>query len=142
MNRAVHTISLFFAAGCLGGLINSLVVWGFGTAGITQALGVSIAPALNPAWLYPRIVWGGLWGFTFLLPLVKGRLLTKGLVLSLGPTLVQLLIVFPFKADKGMLGLDLGLLTPLFVLVFNAVWGLAAAIWIKAAGSSARARML
>ena len=43
-----------FAAGCLGGLINSLAVWLFGDLGIPRALDVSIAPALTPHWLYPR----------------------------------------------------------------------------------------
>jgi hypothetical protein len=35
--------------------------------------------------------------------------------------------VFPLKADKGVMGLDLGVFTPLFVIFFNAVWGLVAA---------------
>jgi hypothetical protein len=53
--------------------------------------------------------------------------ISQGLLLSLGPTLVQLFIVFPLKADKGVMGLDLGVFTPLFVIFFNAVWGLVAA---------------
>ena len=35
------------------------------------------------------------------------------------------------KANKGLMGFDPGLLTPLFVLVFNAIWGLGAAVWIE-----------
>jgi hypothetical protein len=31
--------------------------------------------------------------------------------------------------------MDLGTLTPLFVLVFNAFWGVSAALWIKNARS-------
>jgi hypothetical protein len=53
--------------------------------------------------------------------------ISQGLLLSLGPTLVQLFIVFPLKADKGVMGLDLGVFTPLVVIFFNAVWGLVAA---------------
>ena len=34
--------------------------------GVTALFGVAIAPTLTPTWLYPRIVWGGLWGFLFL----------------------------------------------------------------------------
>jgi len=30
-----------------------------------------------------------------------------------------------------LLGLDLGTLTPLFVLFFNAIWGLTAALWLR-----------
>jgi hypothetical protein len=29
---------------------------------------VAIAPALKLSWLYPRIVWGGLWGLVFVFP--------------------------------------------------------------------------
>jgi len=64
---------IVFAAGCLGGLANSLAVGSFGEFGITHMADVSIAPALTPAWLYPRIVWGGLWGFLFLLPMLTGK---------------------------------------------------------------------
>ena len=127
----MNKILVFFAAGCLGGLVNSLTVWLFGNFGITSSLNVAISPSLTPNWLYPRIVWGGLWGLLFFLPLFKSNLLLKSTVLSLFPTAVQLFIVFPFKAHKGMAGLELGLYTPLFVLFFNWVWGVVTAITIK-----------
>jgi hypothetical protein len=131
MNNLAKKLSLVFAAGSLGGLLNSLAVWIFGVIGITSALGVKIAPSLSASWLYPRLVWGGIWGLLFLLPLMQKRYLYRGLIFSLGPTVVQLFIVFPIKASKGIMGLDLGLLTPLLVFVFNAIWGLAAAIWLR-----------
>ena len=131
MNNLAKKLSLVFAAGCLGGLLNSLAVWIFGVIGITSALGVKIAPPLSAPWLYPRLVWGGIWGLIFLLPLMQKRFLYRGLIFSLGPTIVQLFIVFPVKASKGIMGFDLGLLTPLFVFVFNAIWGLTAAIWLR-----------
>ena len=134
MSNLARKTSLVFAAGCLGGLINSLAVWIFGEFGISSALGVSIAPKLTPVWLYPRLVWGGIWGVLFLLPLMRTSIFARGLIYSIGPTLVQLLFVFPMKANKGMLGLDLGLLTPLLVVVFNAIWGWTAAIWLKSTG--------
>jgi len=134
MSNLARKTSLVFAAGCLGGLINSLAVWIFGELGITSALGVNLAPQLSPAWLYPRLVWGGIWGVLFLLPLMQTSIFARGLIYSIGPTLVQLFVVFPMKANKGMLGLDLGLLTPVFVVVFNAIWGWAAAIWLKSVG--------
>jgi hypothetical protein len=131
MNNIAKKLSLVFAAGCLGGLLNSLAVWIFGVIGITPALGVKIAPSLSALWLYPRLVWGGIWGLLFLLPLMQKRFLYRGLIYSLGPTIVQLFIVFPMKAGQGVMGFDLGLLTPLFVFVFNAIWGLTAAIWLR-----------
>ena len=131
MKGLAKKCSLFFAAGALGGLSNGLAVWIFGTLGITAAFGVKIAPAWTPAWLYPRLVWGGIWGALFLLPIMNRSYLLRGLLYSLGPTLVQLLIVFPAKTAAGPLGLGLGALTPLFVLIFNAVWGITASYWLK-----------
>jgi hypothetical protein len=131
MTNIFRTLSLVFAAGCVGAVANSLAVWLFGDLGINAALGVKIAPKLTPAWLYPRIVWGGIWGALFLLPILRNSFITRGLLYSLGPSLVMLFIVFPMKAKKGMLGLDLGNLTPVLVLFFNAIWGVAAALWLR-----------
>jgi|SRR6056297_2237503 len=128
--NSVKKISLVFSAGCLGGFLNSIVVWLFGRVGISEALGVSITPAMTPPWLYPRIVWGGLWGILFLLPILKGHPWWKGFVLSLGPTFIQLFIIFPIKAQKGLMGMDLGTMTPLIVVFFNAVWGITAIYWL------------
>jgi hypothetical protein len=131
MANLARKISIVFGAGCLGGLANSLGIWVCGFYGITAAFGVKIAPQLSAPWLYPRIVWGGIWGLLFLLPLWQKRFLIRGLIFSLGPTLVQLFIVFPMQANKGVMGLDLGSLTPVAVIVFNAIWGLTAAIWLR-----------
>lgn len=133
MNKNLVRLSVVFSGGALGALANSISVWLFGALGIAGALGVSIAPGLTPGWLYPRVVWGGLWGFLFLVPLWKQKPLVQGLIYSLGPTLVQLLIVFPVKAGKGLFGLELGILTPAFVVFYNAVWGVVAAFWINRA---------
>jgi hypothetical protein len=130
VDLTMRNLSLVFVAGCWGGLLNGLAVWLSGALGIAPALGVKIAPALTAAFLYPRLVWGGLWGFLFLLPLGRRSFPTKGLFFSLVPTLVQLFLVFP-RAHKGTMGLDLGYLTPLLVVFYNAVWGLGAGLWLK-----------
>ena len=131
INLSVKTLSLTFAAGLLGGLINSLALWLFGAAGINKLIGVALAPKLTLAWLYPRLVWGGLWGWLFFLPVPRLAYPSRGLVYSLGPSLVQLFIIFPLMAQKGVGGVELGYLTPLCVLFFNAVWGLVTALWLK-----------
>jgi len=122
---------ILFAAGCLGALASSVVVWLFGDLGITKSLGVSISPALTASWLYPRIVWGGIWGLIFFLPLLNSKPLAKGTILSLFPTIVQLFIIFPYKANKGIAGIELGVFTPVFVFVFNWVWGVVTSLIIK-----------
>jgi hypothetical protein len=133
---SVKEVSLTFGAGVLGGLANSLTVWLFGALGLSQLLGVALAPQLTPAWLYPRLVWGGLWGWLFLLRFPRLAYLSRGLVFSLGPSLVQIFLIFPLKAQKGVGGIELGYLTPLLVLFFNAVWGLMTALWLRWSRSS------
>lgn len=123
----MRKILICFAAGCFGALANSIVVWMSGDLGFTGKLGVSIAPSLTPTWLYPRIVWGGIWGLLFMLPMLRSKPVLKGSILSLFPTGVQLFFIFPLKAHKGIAGLELGLLTPLMVLFFNWIWGVVTA---------------
>ncbi len=134
MKKLAKRLTVIFAAGCLGGLANSLTVWLFGAYGVTKTLGVRIAPDLSPIWLYPRLVWGGIWGLLFLLPVFRSSVLKRGLLLSLGPTIIQLFVVFPYNADQGMMGMGLGALTPLLVFVFNAIWGITVAIWLRFVG--------
>ena len=121
MKNVILALSLAYAAGSVGGLMNSLAVWLLGFVGITTALGVNIAPPLSAAWLYPRIVWGGLWGFLFLIPLFGNSPLLRGVIYSLGPILVQLFIVFPIQDGKGVMGLDSGF-AHAFAGVFLPMW--------------------
>ncbi|MGQ9748420.1 hypothetical protein [Desulfosoma sp.] len=134
MRSALQRLSAVFAGGCLGALVNSWLAWYASQAGVPQKLDVAMAPVWSKAFVYPRIVWGGLWGFLFLLPLLRGGFLvgvfSRGILWSLGPTAAQLLYFYPFVFHKGWLGLGLGSLTPLFVFAYNAVWGLCAAWWI------------
>jgi len=58
-------------------------------------------------------------GLLFILPMLQSKPLLKGSVLSLFPTIVQLLMISPYQIRYGIAGLELGLLTPLSVLFFN-----------------------
>lgn len=131
MKLSLQNISLAFTAGCLGGLANAVVVWLFGALGLTGTLGVQLAPAFTLPWLYQKLVWGGLWGWLFLLPRPGLTYPRRGLLFSLGPSLVALLVVLPYQAHKGVLGLQLGYLTPVLVLFYNAVWGVIAGWWLE-----------
>lgn len=133
MKKTVDQLSFTFAAGAFGALVSSFALWFLGAYGFTAWLGVRMAPAWTAAWLYPRIVRGGIWGFLFLLPFARSKTLFRAFIFSLAPSLFQLLVVFP-NAGRGIAGLELGLLTPFFVVVINAVWGFAAAFWLRAAG--------
>jgi hypothetical protein len=132
MKLSLQNLSLVFVAGALGGLVNSVLVWWLGAVGFTGALGVKIAPQLTAPWLYQRLVWGGIWGCLFLVPLGSRSFPARGLWYSLGPTLATYFLVFPLQAHKGVLGLQLGSLTPAVVLFYNAVWGVVAGWWLSA----------
>jgi hypothetical protein len=128
----LRSLSIALAAGAAGGLVNSAAVWAAGHWGLTARAHVRLAPAFTPGWLYPRLVWGALWGLLLLLPILERRFFLRALVLSLAPTLAQLFWFFP-RTPAGTLGLGLGMLTPLFVFAFNLLWALVALGWFRAA---------
>ncbi len=134
MKNTLRRASLYFSAGCIGGLANSLSVWLSGISGFTGLLGVTLMVYLTPSMLYQRMIWGGLWGLLFFLPLKFRSAFYRGVLLSIFPTLVQLFIVFPLKAGKGIAGLELGLMTPVLVFLFNAIWGITASWYRKYIG--------
>jgi len=116
-----------FAAGALGGLASSLFLWMLGNWGITAMLNVKLAPELSAAWLYPRLVWGGLWGLVYFfsvgVPRARRQWVRKGLYASLLPSAYMLFMVFPYDLGKGLAGMSLGTLTPLVVVATNLVGG-------------------
>src|SRR5690606_30280454 len=118
-------------AGCFGGLVYCVVMWLFSRYGITQSLGVSLYGSISPQWMYPRIVWGGMWGLLFLLPMLTSTVFARSFFISLIPTLVHLFIIYPFYTGKGVAGLQLGLLTPVLVWFFFWVWALITAIILR-----------
>ena len=131
MGSVARRLTLLFSAGCFGGLVNSMALWLLGKYEVTANAGIDIEPALTPSWLYPRLVWGGVWGFLFFLPFWRSSYFLRGVMLSLGPTLVQLFVVFPIKTHDGWLGMKLGYLTPLLVFVLNALWGVSTVLWLR-----------
>jgi hypothetical protein len=138
MDRLIRQSSIVFTGGLLGALVNSWLVWYLGRQGVPGHLGIAIAPAWSKMFIYSRLVWGGLWGLLFLLPIWRSGfwvgVFSRGLFFSLGPSLFQLLYVFPVLHHRAVLGLDLGSLTPLYVVLMNAVWGVSAALWVHSAG--------
>jgi hypothetical protein len=125
-------LSIVFSAGALGGLLNALLFWLFGLAGITALVGIAAPVKWDPQHLYWGVTWGGIWGVLFLLPALRGSVMLRGALFGLPPTLVAWFIVFPLRG-MGLLGLKVGLLMPLLAIVLNTVWGIGAAIWMRRA---------
>lgn len=122
-----------FAAGCLGALVQIVAMNLAVHYGFTHHLGVQFGASFSPQWMYPQIVWGGLWGFVFLLPIFAGSIVVRSFLLCLIPALVQLFIIFPFYEGKGFAGISRGILMPCVVLFFWWVWALATSITLKLA---------
>jgi hypothetical protein len=125
------TLLCLFAAGGLGGLVNSLVVWSLGALGITPATGCSMVPELTLEWLLRRIFASAIWGLIFLVPVFENSPVKKGLLLSIVPWLSSVLIVFPLRMNFGLFGLGLGLGTPVWTYFFAAVWGVTGTVFIS-----------
>lgn len=128
MPRNSSLLAVCFVAGLLGGLGNSLFVWACGEWGVTAFMGVKISPSLKLVWLYPRLIWGGIWGlgffFTIAAPRFRRHWVRKGIWFSLLPSAVTLFYLLPYQQHQGLAGFELGMLTPLFVVIANLVWGI------------------
>lgn len=120
-----------FGAGALGALAMCLTMWLFTNFGITQELGVALKGSLNQHWMYPKIVWGGLWGLLFALNFIKGGIFSRSLVIALIPTLIHLFVFYPYYENAGVAGMKLGFLTPFLTFFFYWVWSLVTAISLR-----------
>jgi hypothetical protein len=116
-----------YAAGALAALLTSIVLWIAVRAKLGALCDVELGKlfpgGLDPSWLGGRVLEGSLFALAW--PLARGRGLTPvraGLLVSLLPSLRELFLRLP-NAGYGMLGVQLGALTPVVVLAANALWG-------------------
>ena len=128
MPKSSALFAVCYVAGLLGALGSSLFLWGAGEWNLIGLIGVNVAPRLSQAWIYPRLIVGGLWGlgyfFTVGTPRQRSRWVRKGLWFSLLPSAFQLFYLYPYVEQQGLAGFDLGMLTPLLIVFSNLVWGL------------------
>ncbi len=130
VRELLRRISIVFTAGCVGALLSSLLEWALGYAGITQMFKIDIMPVLSLGWLFPRLVWGGIWGLMFLLPFFGKLYFFRALFYSIPPSLAMLFVVYPLEGS-GMFGVKLGSFTPCLVVLSNLVWAICAVTWLK-----------
>ncbi len=131
----VRRLAMAYFAGAVGALIASFVLWLLAGAKVSEEA-MTLVPGLSWSWIERRLLWGSLFGMGY--PLVRRRGFTpvrSGLVLSLLPSIVELVLLMPLH-NQGFLGLSLGGMTPLFVLSTNALWGWALARIMISAGHS------
>jgi hypothetical protein len=90
MEKTGKRMTILFGAGVLGALAKGFVTWILATLGIPVGIWALMSSAYSPGWAYYGLVWGGLWGFLFFIPVLKRRHIDKGVLLSLVPTIIQL----------------------------------------------------
>lgn len=129
--KTIKIVFFVFVAGGLGGLTNSLAVWSLSTLGVTPRLGFGMTPELTPEWLLRRVFASTLWGVIFLIPIHENAPIKKGAVLSILPWLSSALIVFPMRMDVGFFGLGFGIGTPIWTLIFAAIWGITGTLFLS-----------
>jgi len=130
MKNTAKTLLYLFVAGALGGLTSGILVWTLGALGITPALGFNMVPDLTPNWISRRMFASGIWGIIFLIPLFQNSALKKGATLGVLPWLSSILVVFPYKMNVGFFGLEMGMGTPLWTLLFGIVWGVTGTLFL------------
>ena len=113
------------------GLATTLAIWAVSQTGIFVLLGTPLVFTLSSGWIYQRMVWGGLWGLLFAIPLFgQWSQKKRGLLFSAAPAFASLVFFLPFKDNQGMLGLELGPMMPVLVILFSVLWGYLAGFWL------------
>ncbi|MFH0965359.1 MAG: hypothetical protein V2A58_15270 [Planctomycetota bacterium] len=134
MKAFLKKASLAFASGCFAAIALTFVVWGLRKLAFSASAAGKFAAVFPALGVYRRVVWGGIWGFLFVLPALRGSILLRGVLFGLAPAVVHLFYVLPYRLDKGMLGLEMGQLTPIFVIVMGLAWGVLCALWLAGTG--------
>jgi hypothetical protein len=97
-------------------------------AGVSDWIGIGMKPEFAAPWVYKRMIWGGIWMLLLLLPVWKRRTVARGMLFSLAPSAMMLLVVFP-SMGKGLFGLGFGMMMPVVVVVLNFIYGIFASWW-------------
>ncbi|MBE0621060.1 MAG: hypothetical protein IH605_10740 [Burkholderiales bacterium] len=130
--------SLAFTAGALGAIANRIALWLLGLLAVIPPTRIAF-PLPEPVklWFYSAIVWGGLWGFLFLIPW-RASWWLRGIVLGFGPSLGVWLVIYPYVAHVGFFGASRGVMALVIpFLVNNIVWGMFASWWYEFTGARA-----
>ena len=126
-----NKLSLGFAAGAFGTVVWFILFVLMGKLGIGAALGLKMSPPPNMLiLLYKQLVWGGIYGFLLILPVLERKWLVRGILLGVLATLVGWFYFIPARGGQTM-GLNFGIAFPFISITLNSIWGAAAAWWYK-----------
>ena len=132
--KSIRNMSLAFTGGAVGAFVDSFNIWAMGKIGISDFIGITMKPEFTPPWVYQRMIWGGIWMFLLLSPVLKNRIYLRGMLFSLAPSAMMLFIVLP-SMGKGIFGLGFGSFMPVVVVGLNCIYGIVASSWYTAGKS-------
>lgn len=130
--KIIRQISGALTGGAMGALLTSANIWLMGVSGLSSKIGVTMTPAFAVSLVYKRVIWGAIWTLLLLIPLWKNRPVFRGVMFSLVPSAVILLVVLP-SMGKGMLGFGAGSMMPAVVIGLGFIYGVFASFWYSAA---------
>ena len=113
--------SLAFASGCFGVILFYLVLRAGIASGLVNPPEAALKFLTSKAFLYRSVVWGGIWGFAFMIPFLKGKWWLRGPIVGAAATLVA---IFVFRGGQADLTFVIG------AVILNVLcWGLTSAFW-------------
>ncbi|MEN8141496.1 MAG: hypothetical protein ABFR97_09770 [Thermodesulfobacteriota bacterium] len=130
--KVIRNVSGAFTGGCVGSLLDSFGIWLLANLGLLELLGISMKSGFSTYWLYKRVIWGGIWMLLLLLPFMKGKIILRGMILSLVPSMIMIFNLVP-AMGSGVAGLGHGRLMPVVVLLLNFIYGIFASYWYSLA---------
>jgi hypothetical protein len=116
-------LTLGFGAGAFGAVILALVSAALNALNVQALIGLPPPPAPESylPLFYRLIVWGGVWGLLFVVPVLNRLWWLKGIIIGVLATLAILFYFNPAITTPPM--------RFAYVLVLNAIWGIAAGAW-------------
>jgi len=144
--RLASVLSVVWAAGTFGGLVNWLIGPLFESLRLLEFSHVDLHYSLNRGSLFSALTLGGVWGLIFLLTLPRqwGRIAADGhwqfwvraFFYGLIPALVEIFFILPHDGH-GIGGTGYGAATWVYVILFNTLgWSLPAYFWVYLIGPS------
>jgi hypothetical protein len=131
MRDALKKLSLVFAAGIFGGLLNALLRAILSRIGFLAFFEVTVKYSFSGEHFHSTILWGGIWGILLVFPLLEHSIVLRGILLGFIPALAELFVILPFIDHAGFMGVkEYGRMAPFFIAFFNIIWGVAASAWL------------
>ena len=119
-------LGLGLLGGVLGATATAIIRLALVEIGVDGMMGVILPSVWTSQAFLVHVGSGAMWGLVFgviygYVP--GGSPSTRGILFSLAPTIYLLLKVYPVDRELGLFGVELGVLTFLFVAILNLCWG-------------------